>query len=172
MRDARRMRLTMTDINAMPLGQFMNELGWIFENSPWVAEAAWNSRPFANIDRLHAAMIDSVQHASRDRQLALLRAHPDLGLRGRISAASQSEQSGAGLDQLTPDDHNNLVSLNQAYRDKFGFPFLLAVKGSSGDQILSALEQRLHSPQDSEFLEALSQVYRIAGFRLLDTVAL
>ena len=102
--------------------------------------------------------------------MALLRAHPDLGTRARISAASTAEQSGAGLDRLTPDEFERLQRLNSAYRDKFGFPFLFAVKGSTKYDILQALERRIQASPDAERQEALRQVYRIAEFRLRDTI--
>jgi len=107
-----------------------------------------------------------VEHASREEQLALLRAHPDLGANAQISQASVEEQAGAGLDRLTPREYAELRRLNAAYRDKFGFPFLYAVKGSTRHDILKALAQRVEGAPDEEFRVALEQVYRIARFRL------
>jgi 2-oxo-4-hydroxy-4-carboxy-5-ureidoimidazoline decarboxylase len=153
-------------INALDRAGFVETLGWIFEDSPWVANRAWQSRPFAGVDQLHAAMIDAVENAEAAGRIALLRAHPDLGTRARISPASATEQTGAGLDHLTPPEFDRLHRMNTAYRDKFGFPFLLAVKGSTKADILRALEARLNAPPDAELREALRQVYRIARFRL------
>jgi OHCU decarboxylase len=149
---------------------FVGALGWIFEASPWVAERAWIHRPFPSLDALHAAMVESVERAAPGEQLTLLRAHPDLGARARISRASQAEQSGAGLDQLTPDEFDRLTGLNAAYRARFEFPFLYAVKGSTKHDILRALDQRLGQSRETEYAEALQQVYRIARFRLEDTI--
>ena len=104
--------------------------------------------------------------ASPEEQLALLRAHPDLGTRAKISPGSTSEQAGAGLDRLTAGEYKRLLHLNSAYQEKFGFPFLYAVKGSDKFAILEALERRLISNREAEFQEALRQVYRIARFRL------
>ena len=101
-----------------------------------------------------------------EEQLALLRAHPDLGTRAKISPSSASEQAGAGLDQLTTAEYARLIGLNGAYREKFGFPFLYAVKGSGKFAILEALERRLSSSREEELQEALRQVFRIARFRL------
>jgi 2-oxo-4-hydroxy-4-carboxy-5-ureidoimidazoline decarboxylase len=112
-----------------------------------------------------------VNGASREEQLALLRAHPDLGTRARISAASSEEQSGAGLDNLNSDQYQLLQRLNTEYREKFGFPFLYAVKGSTKYDILRSLEQRLGNAAGEEFREALEQVYRIALFRLQGLIA-
>lgn len=113
-------------------------------------------------------MTSVVDVADEDEQLALLRAHPDLGARARMSEASVGEQQGAGLDRLTPEEFHRLQQLNLAYREKFGFPFLFAVKGSTKHDILAALERRLPADRDEEFSEALQQVYRIALFRLQD----
>ena len=163
--------LTLADINAASRGDFVAAVGWIFESSPWVAERAWRRRPFASVGDLHAAMVAEMSTAQRDEQLALLRAHPDLGTRARMTAASRSEQAGAGLAALKPDDFERLQSLNAAFRTKFGFPFLFAVKGSTTSDILAALSGRLASTPDDEFAEALRQVAQIAWFRLQDAVA-
>jgi 2-oxo-4-hydroxy-4-carboxy-5-ureidoimidazoline decarboxylase len=112
-----------------------------------------------------------VYAAGESEQLALLRAHPDLGARARMSTASVGEQQGAGLDRLTPEEFQRLQQLNLAYREKFGFPFLFVVKGSTKHDILAALERRLPADRDQEFQEALRQVHRIAIFRLQDLFA-
>lgn len=162
--------MTLAECNALDREAFVRVLGWVFEHSRWVAERAWQDRPFADCASLHAAMVRQVEAATRDEQLSLLRAHPDLGTRARMSQASTGEQSGAGLDRLTPEEYSRLDTLNRAYRDKFGYPFLYAVKGSSKYDILKALEQRLLESPEREFEHARSQVYRIAENRLRDTV--
>jgi 2-oxo-4-hydroxy-4-carboxy-5-ureidoimidazoline decarboxylase len=162
--------MTIVEISAMPLAEFVAAVGWVFEASPWVAERSWASRPFADKGSLCRAMVKAVESASREEQLALLCAHPDLGARARMSPASVSEQSGAGLDHLTGDEYERLQTLNAQYRDRFGFPFLLAVKGSTKFDILNSLERRTASTPEDEFREALKQVYRIACFRLSDVV--
>lgn len=154
----------------MTAPQFVEAFGWICEHSPWVAERACRRHPFSSPEQLAAAMIDEVASATRDEQLALLRAHPDLGTRAKISSSSTAEQSGAGLDQLTPEEHARLTGLNDRYRAKFGFPFLYAVKGSDKFAILEALGRRIDSDPAAEFAEALRQVSRIAGFRLESAV--
>lgn len=164
--------MTIADLNALDRDSFVAAIGWAFEHSPWVAGRAWAARPFANVEALHAAMVRQVEAADADEQLGLLRAHPDLGTRARISAASTEEQAGAGLDRLTEEEFERLQRLNSAYRDKFGFPFLYAVKGSTKHDILRALEQRLAATHAQEHQEALRQVYRIAEFRLRDAVTL
>lgn len=162
--------MTIDEINALSRDGFIAALGWVFEHSPWVAERAWGHRPFATLEDLHAAMTSEVKRATHEEQLALLRAHPDLGARARMSTASADEQSGAGLDRLTPEEHQRLLAQNTAYREKFGFPFLYAVKGSTKYDILRALDQRLTATPQAEFEQALNRVYRIAGFRLQDAM--
>ena len=124
--------------------RFVAALGWVFEDSPWVAERAWERRPFASMDALHGAMVEALSAAGADEQLALLRAHPDLGARARMSDASVGEQAGAGLDRLTPAEFERLQQLNHDYREAFGFPFLFAVKGATKHDVLAALERRRH----------------------------
>ena len=162
--------MTLAALNSLDRAGFVEAFGWVFELSPWVAEQAFSGRPYLNIDRLHEAMVNQVESASADRQLALLRAHPDLGTRARISAASTAEQAGAGLDRLTRDEFERLQRLTSAYREKFGFPFLFAVRGSTKYDILQALERRLAATPEEERREALRQVYRIAEFRLREMI--
>ena len=162
--------MTLDELNASDRDRFVAALGSIFEESPWAAERAWPDRPFASLEALHGAMIAAVSASSRDEQLAVLRAHPDLGTRARMTRASAGEQAGAGLDRLTPDEFDRLRQLNAAYREKFGFPFLLAVKGCTKDDVLAALATRLPAAPDEEFREAMRQVSRIAWFRLQDAV--
>jgi len=158
--------VSIEEINSLSREGFLEALGWIFEHSPWVAERAWPGRPFATIEDLHAAMVAEVTRATPDEQLSLLCAHADLGSRSRMSPASEAEQASAGLDRLTPEEYERLTCANRAYREKFGFPFLYAVKTSTKHDILKALEQRLEASPDDEFRRALEQVYRIALFRL------
>jgi 2-oxo-4-hydroxy-4-carboxy-5-ureidoimidazoline decarboxylase len=163
--------MTLRELNTCDQHAFVDALGSIFEGSPWVAERAWPRRPFEDVDQLHAVMVGVVSEASRGEQLALLLAHPELGTRARMSDASFSEQAGAGLDRLAVDDFDRVQRLTAAYRKRFGFPFLLAVKGRTKDDVLEALEQRMPHDLDVEWAEALRQVGRIAAFRLHDVIA-
>jgi 2-oxo-4-hydroxy-4-carboxy-5-ureidoimidazoline decarboxylase len=162
--------MQIAELNALDQDSFVNALGWVFENSPWVAARAWACRPFSNVASLHSAMSGEIEKASEAEQLSLLRSHPDLGTRARIGSASAAEQAGAGLDSLTEEEFERLHRLNSVYKTKFGFPFLLAIKGSRKIDILSSLEQRIGHSRDNEYREALRQVYRIAEFRLRDTI--
>lgn len=168
--------MTIGDLNMMDRAGFVEAVGWVFENSPWVAERAWARRPFGSLDVLHDAMTSEVASATRDEQLALLCAHPDLGtVRLKpdphdMSHASKREQAEAGLANLSGSELDRLGALNVVYRDTFGFPFLYAVKGSTKQDILNALETRLSAPRDAELAEALRQVSRIARFRLEESI--
>lgn len=163
--------MTMAEINALDTARFVEQIGWVYENSPWVAERAAGQRPFQSFDDLCNAMNACVKNASPAEQRALLCAHPDLGTRARVSPGSAKEQSGAGLDRLTQLEYDRLLHLNNAWKDKFGFPFLYAVKGSDKFAIMEAMERRLPSSQEEEFAEALHQVFRIARFRLEEIVS-
>jgi 2-oxo-4-hydroxy-4-carboxy-5-ureidoimidazoline decarboxylase len=162
--------MTLAELNASSRDRFVAALGAIFEDSPWAAERAWRHRPFASVEALHHAMTTVVSGATRNEQLGLLRAHPDLGARARMTTASAAEQADAGLDRLTASEFDRLRELNTAYREKFGFPFLLAVKGCTKQDVLAALAARLPATADEEFVEALQQVSRIAWLRLQDLV--
>ncbi len=161
-------------LNRMDSPAFVGCLGEVFEHSRWVAESAMAARPFATIEALHQAMVGAVQAAPRERQLALLRAHPDLAgklaLAGEVTRSSIGEQAAAGLDRCSADELERFTNLNEAYQSKFGFPFIMAVKGSSRNEILAAFETRLANHSDAEFGAALEQVARIAWLRLQDMV--
>jgi len=157
-------------LNTLDQPRFADAIGSIFEGSRWIAEAAWDARPFANMDAVLNAMRAAVENAPREKQLSLLRAHPDLGTRARIGAESAAEQSSAGLDRLTRAEFEKLARMNDSYRRKFGFPFLFAVTGSTKHDIIVALERRLDASPEDEFREALRQVYRIAEIRLRNII--
>jgi allantoate deiminase/N-carbamoyl-L-amino-acid hydrolase len=155
--------------------QFVAALGGIFEHSPWVAERAAAARPFGSRLQLLDAMRAIVAAASSDEQLALIRAHPELAgraaIRNELTPESGREQQGAGLHACTPEEYSHLQALNAAYNKKFGFPFILAVRGHNPQSILRQFEKRLQHDIASEHAVALDQIGRIAGFRLSDLVA-
>jgi 2-oxo-4-hydroxy-4-carboxy-5-ureidoimidazoline decarboxylase len=162
--------VTLAQINSLGREEFLQKLGGIYEHSPWVAESVWPKHPFQSRDALRDLMRAAVENSGRDRRLALLLAHPDLGTRARIGEASAREQKGAGLDQLSGDEDEILLMLNRQYRGKFGFPFIYAVRGSNKSDILIALNIRLTSDAEDEFAQALFEVHRIAAFRLEDLI--
>jgi 2-oxo-4-hydroxy-4-carboxy-5-ureidoimidazoline decarboxylase len=159
-------------LGALSRDGFVAALAGIFEHSPWVAERAWERRPFADIDALHRAMRDAVEAADASLQLALIDAHPELAgkaaIRGELTTESTREQTGAGLDQCSPDEFAALQALNREYRDAFGFPFILAVRGYDRAGIIEQMRRRVRHDRATEIQESLAQIYRIARFRLDD----
>jgi 2-oxo-4-hydroxy-4-carboxy-5-ureidoimidazoline decarboxylase len=167
-------RISADELQHLERDRFVELFGGVFEHAPWVAEQAFDAAPFRSIEAMHAAMIDAVRRAPRARQLALIRAHPDLAGRaaiaGALTAASSAEQTSAGLDQCTPAEFERFRDLNAKYKEKFSFPFILAVKGRTREQILAAFEQRFHNSLEAEFDEALNQIACIAQLRLCDLI--
>ncbi|MBM3220486.1 MAG: 2-oxo-4-hydroxy-4-carboxy-5-ureidoimidazoline decarboxylase [Candidatus Rokubacteria bacterium] len=157
-------------VNRLERGEFRALLGGVFEDSPWVAEHAFECRPFASVEALHAVMVAMVETASREEQLALIRAHPDLAgtaaRAGTMTASSVAEQASAGLDRLTDEEYARFERLNAAYREKFGFPFIIAVRRHDKHAILAAFETRLRNSEDEEIATALTQIAEIARLRL------
>lgn len=152
---------------------FVEAFADIYEHSPWVAEKAFDLGQDAQIDEidaLHQRMADLLLSASHEAQLALINAHPDLAgkaaVRGELTEASTSEQAGAGIHECTAEEFSRFTELNDAYKAKFGFPFIMAVKGSNRHQILAAFEERIHNSPEAEFARALAEINQIALFRL------
>lgn len=168
------MTVTLSELNTADRSRFVDTLGGIFEHSPWVAEAVADKRPFDSVTALHAAMVAEIHDAGEGPQLDLIRAHPDLAgkaaISGGLTAESTSEQKGAGLDRLTREEYERFHALNDAYKDRFGFPFILAVRGHDKHSILAAFERRLEHDQQQEQTEALAQIARIGAFRLHDLI--
>ena len=145
---------------------FVAVLGGVFEHSPWVAEKAWIKRPFADITSLHQAMSAVVQEANLEQKLVLIRAHPDLATKASMSTSSVQEQAGVGLDRLTPAEYAKFQSLNQAYKTKFGFPFIVAVRNHTKESILESFANRLGNTLEVELERALAEIEQIAYLRL------
>lgn len=145
----------------------------IYEHSPWIAEKAFDlgqDQSIDDIDGLHQRMADLLLNADHDSQLALINAHPDLAgkaaIQGELTASSTSEQAGAGIHACTAEEFARFTELNATYKAKFGFPFIMAVKGSNRHQILAAFEARIHHAPEQEFACALAEINKIALFRL------
>lgn len=166
--------ITLAELNAMPQAQFCDALKDIFEHSPWLPERAWHQRPFADVDHLHGALCAELAESGIDEQTRLIRAHPELAgkaaMRKELTAASLGEQSRAGLDQCSPEEFETLTRLNGEYAQRFGMPFILAVRGHDRQSIIRNLESRVHNTRNAEFAEALRQIERIAYWRLHDRV--
>jgi len=167
--------ITLDTVNLLGAGDFVTVFGDVAEHAPWVAEKAMGSRPFADRRAMTEAFIDAVFDAGEPEKLALIRAHPDLAGRaaidGELAEASKREQSGAGLDRLTADEFARFTKLNDAYRQKFDFPFILAVKGIDKHGILRSFEQRLDNDPEAEFFTAIRQVVQIVVFRIEERVS-
>jgi urate oxidase len=154
---------------------FVDRFGGVFEHSPWVAESAFDAGLDATCETangLHGLMAHAMMAGDDVKKLALIMAHPDLAGRlaraGRLTAESTKEQASAGLDQLTDDERARFTELNDAYKARFGFPFIMAVKGRSKDEIMSAFERRIAHDRGQEFSTALEEISRIALLRLSD----
>ncbi|GFZ81437.1 OHCU decarboxylase [Elstera cyanobacteriorum] len=162
--------ISLTDLNSAPTADFIAAVGGVFEHSPWVAEAVADQRPFADRAALHAAMVAAVDAATAAQKLALLRAHPDLAGKlaqaGRLTEASTAEQASAGLDMLTEAEFQRFTAFNTAYTERFGFPFIIAVRENTKASILKAFEKRIMNSRDQEFTTALAEVAKIAKLRL------
>ena len=159
--------------SAMPQAEFIDAFGGVYEHSPWIAEtvyAAGLTRDQDTVAGLHGALRQVVDNADRDRQLALLQAHPDLAgklaVAGELTAESTAEQASAQLDQCTAEEFEEFQSLNDRYKSAFGFPYILAVRGRNRQEILENFRSRVDNDTDVEFAEALKQVHRIALLRI------
>lgn len=152
-------------------GEFVRRYGGIYEDSPWVAERSYDeARGIDEPARLADVFARCVDNADDDTRLALIRAHPDLAGRaaiaGELGAASSEEQKSAGIDQCTPEEYERFQDLNRRYKAKFGFPFIMAVRNSTREQILAAFESRLGNDRDTEFATAIAEIHKIARLRL------
>lgn len=165
------MPYSLAELNQMSQKEFVAVLGTVFEETPTIAAEAWNHRPFRDVANLHQTMSRIVNELSQDEQLALIRAHPDLGSRARMAEASVQEQSGVGLDRLSMEEYDRFHSLNHVYRKTFGFPFIIAVKNHTKTSILATFEQRLQNNPDTEQQQALTEIAQIARFRLDNLVS-
>lgn len=161
--------------SSMTEAEFVEHFKDLYEHSPWVAEGVYRSGLTACHDQrgeLQALFAEVMLAADAEQQLALINAHPDLAgkaaIAGELTAASTSEQAGAGIHECTAEEFAEFTQLNDAYKAKFGFPFIKAVKGSNRHQILAAFKQRINHSAEQEFAQALTEINKIAGFRLAD----
>ena len=155
-------------INKLSKSEFIKVFTNIFENASWIAEELYNQKPFDNFEELSSKILDIFETTTRDKQLKILNAHPDLANKTKISLLtpdSLKEQTSAGLDQCTKEEFSEFKKLNDTYK-KFGFPFILAVKGKTKIEILNIFRKRISSDPEIEFDEAVKQVKQIASLRL------
>jgi 2-oxo-4-hydroxy-4-carboxy-5-ureidoimidazoline decarboxylase len=168
-------RVIISGLNKLERESFVRKIGPVFEHSPWVAEATWQKRPFPNLENLHRALCETVKNAGEEKQLALIRAHPDLvggaALAGRLTRESANEQASAGLDRLSPEEADLFQKQNAAYKSKFGFPFVICARLNKKEAILAGFERRLKNPREDEIKTALEEVFKIAELRLHNLIA-
>lgn len=167
-------QLTLSEINACDQQHFVEALGSLFEGPPWIVEQTWRARPFANREQLFQALCATMYRAPRAQRIALLQAHPDLvgraALAGRLSPQSTHEQAAAGLDVLSPQEVEQFQRLNTAYRQRFGFPFIICARTNKKKSILAGFSIRLQHSRAQEITIALGEVAMICSLRLNDLV--
>ncbi|SDX78762.1 2-oxo-4-hydroxy-4-carboxy-5-ureidoimidazoline decarboxylase [Paenibacillus sp. CF384] len=164
------MSISLWQLNTLSKEMFVGQIGGVFEHSPWIAEKAWEARPFHSVNELHEAMLDVVRQAPEDQVTELLRAHPDLAARMTMTSYSSAEQQGAGLHELSPDEYKRFAQLNAAYTTQFGFPFIMAVRGRTKADLLAAMQERLQHSTVQERRQALLEIQRITQLRLMDVI--
>jgi OHCU decarboxylase len=167
-------QITLAELNTADRAAFVRDVGFVFEHSPWIAAEAWAGRPFRDREDLHQALCAVVSGADIDRKLALIRAHPDLAGKAavakQLSAESSREQASAGLDSLDAEEFAAFTRLNDAYKNRFGFPFVVCVREHTKHSILSAFKSRLAHQPAEEVDTALAEIAKIARLRLFDAV--
>jgi len=159
---------TLATINQMDEAQFVAAFGELFEQSPAIAQQVWQLQPFTSAQNLYEQMVHVVRALPTAAQLNLIRAHPDLGSKTKMADASVQEQAGAGLNQLTAKEYERFNTLNTAYKEQFGFPFIIAVRHHTKASILQAFEERLQNDEATERDRALSEILEIVRLRLSD----
>ena len=163
-------KISLDSLNQYDREQFVESLGSVFEHSPWVADLVYDCRPFDSSAQLHQCMVDAVEKSPEFQRMALICNHPELAGKeahaGSLTVDSKKEQTGAGLDQCTAEELSKLRSLNQAYREKFEFPFVIAVTGLDKIQIIAAVERRLKNPVQLEFDTSIGEIAKIGKIRL------
>lgn len=159
--------MNISNLNQLSQVEFTEALGAIFEHTPEIATQAWLERPFDDISELHQVMAAIVNKMSEADQLKLICAHPDLGSKFKMAEASVQEQSTVGLDQLSAAEYDHFQQLNDDYKQKFSFPFIIAVRNHTKESILSAFEERLSNSLAIEKQQAIAEIIEIARWRLL-----
>jgi 2-oxo-4-hydroxy-4-carboxy-5-ureidoimidazoline decarboxylase len=167
-------RISLDTLNKSDKAAFVRALDGLFEAAPWVAEQTWARRPLATVAALHDAMMAAVRARARQDQIAFVACHPDLAGKaaraGTMAPASAAEQSGLGLDQLSDAEFQRFEKLNAAYRQKFGFPFVICVRRQTRDAVLDAFERRVGNDVEAELATALQEIGHITRLRLVDRV--
>jgi OHCU decarboxylase len=168
-------RISLAQVNGLGEHEFAERFGTVFEDSPWVASRTWHERPFGSLSELHGAFVRVMYDAPAAQRLALIRAHPDLAgkatVAGELTPESAREQASAGLDRLTPEEYEAFTRMNREYRERFGFPMVVAVRGYDGKEaLLAAAARRLRRTRTEEIETGLAEIARIARLRLQELV--
>jgi OHCU decarboxylase len=167
-------KIALDRVNELDQEDFVARFGSLFEHSPWVAEEAWKSRPFESIEGMWRALEDAMYSAPRERQLDLIRAHPDLAgkaaVAGELTQESAREQASAGLNRLSPGEFESFTRMNREYREKFGLPMVVWVREHTKESILENVQSRLGNSRDEEIRTALAEISKISHYRLLDLI--
>ena len=166
--------ISLSQLNLLSRDEFVRVVGPVFEHSPWIAEMTWAGRPFATIEELHRALCGTVRAAGEERQLGLIRAHPDLvgraALAGTLTRESTVEQASAGLGKLSPEEIELFQKKNAAYKTRFGFPFVICARLNKKEAILEGFGRRLKNSGEAEVKTALEEIFKIAELRLKDLI--
>ena len=170
-----REQLTLQDMNHFSQDEFIAALSGLFEGEPWIVAQAWSLRPFASVAALHHALCTVMYQASIRQQIALIQAHPDLvgraALAGTLSSSSANEQEAAGLTHLTTEEVEIFQRYNQAYTERFGFPFVICARENKKESILAGFAARLPNTREQEITTALDEIAKICAYRLYDLIA-
>src|SRR5271170_4279787 len=160
------MSLTISQLNQLGQPEFVRVVGPVFEHSPWIAETVFEKKPFTDFESLHRALCETVNNSGGEKQLALIRAHPDLvvkiALAGQLTKESTNEQASAGLNKLSPEEIDLFQKQNAAYKNKFGFPFVICARLNKKEKIIAGFERRLRNSREREIKTALEEIFKIA----------
>ena len=169
------MSLTISQFNQFDRTEFIRVVGPVFEHSPWIAEITFAKKPFADLENLHRVLCETINNSGEEKQLALIRAHPDLvgkiALARQLTKESTNEQASAGLNKLSPEEIELFQKQNIAYKNKFGFPFVICARLSKKAAILAGFERRLNNSREQEIKTALEEIFKIAELRLRDLIS-
>ena len=156
--------------NKLSKPEFISIFGNVFEKTEWIAERCYDSKPYNNIDELFLKMMEVFENTEKEKHLEILNAHPHLAVEKKLTEDSKNEQKNASLNQCNDAEFIEFKKLNEEYKKKFGFPFIIAVKGKNKEEILNSFRQRITNNINSEFEEAKKQVIKIASFRLSEII--
>ena len=156
--------------NKLNKSEFLSTFGNVFERTEWIAEKCYDSKPYNNVQELVNKMMEVFENSIKEKHLEILNSHPDLAVKKKLTKESENEQANANLNQCTNEEFEEFNKLNEKYKKKFGFPFIIAVKGKNKEEILNSFRQRITNNINSEFEEAKKQVKKIASFRLSEII--